>query len=159
MTHFSSICPGICKGVGSEKITVIINKCFLLDSELTCASIIFCFASITACISAWSFFNSSSTAISLECGRKDISTSTKKVLDNVEDKTPKTHQSSIFPLLPNKRPVIVCSFFSLTLERHPLWLDLTYFYPLWDSIPIIISSLSSIRPLCTTNFILKYETT
>lgn len=32
---------------------------------LTCASIIFCLESTAACISAWSFFNSSSTDISL----------------------------------------------------------------------------------------------
>lgn len=35
----------------------------------TCASMIFCLASMTACISAWSLFSSSSTAISLSTDR------------------------------------------------------------------------------------------
>lgn len=37
----------------------------LWHGALTCASIIFCLESTAACISAWSFFNSSSTDISL----------------------------------------------------------------------------------------------
>ena len=116
---------------------------------------------MTACISAWSFFNSSSTAISLEGGRKDTSASSFRERARL-CRGPETHShhSAILPLLPNQRPVTVRSSCPPTLGdsqrcflypgRGPLHCHL-----LWDSFPATTPSLGL---LSATYFILTYQT-